>query len=457
MTIPFPFEALLAFSWLGIMLLIGIFLRAKIPFIQRFLFPSCLLGGLIGLVFLHSGIISIETSLLEAFAYHFFNISFISVGLTIRTPEEKAAYTGKEMFRGSLWMALIEGITIPVQALAGGLLVILFNYMGYNLFKTFGFFAPLGFTEGPGQALSIGKVWENFGFEHAATIGLTFATVGFLFAFFVGVPLANWGIKKGRAAQPQTALPKDLLTGVIGKNSPKESAGTLTMHSANVETLAFQLSLVGLVYLLTYGLVHTLGGLLQPELATTLWGFFFFLGMLVAQLVRAIVVRIGYGHLVDGGIQRRITGWSVDFLILSTVMAVQMVIVWRYIVPISVICLFSGVLTTIVVVYLGNRIWSQNLERTLAIYGTVTGTVSTGLLLLRIVDPEFRTSTAMELGYMTIFASVPVLGTMLLVSAPVLWGWSVELTLVVFAGMMLVCLALLKLFKMWGENRYKSA
>ena len=41
---------LLAFGWLGVMLLIGIFLRAKIPFIQRFLFPSCLLGGLLAWV-----------------------------------------------------------------------------------------------------------------------------------------------------------------------------------------------------------------------------------------------------------------------------------------------------------------------------------------------------------------------------------------------------------------------
>ncbi len=46
---------------------------------------------------------------------------------------------------------------------------------------------------------------------------------------------------------------------------------------------------------------------------------------------------------------------------------------------------------------------------------------------------------------------------MLLVSSPVLWSWSFELTLVLFTGMLLVCLALLKLFKMWGKNRYKSA
>ena len=61
-------------------------------------------------------------------------------------------------------MALVEGVTFPLQAVIGGLCVILFGLFGQELFYTFGFFVPLGFTEGPGQALSIGKVWEGFGF-----------------------------------------------------------------------------------------------------------------------------------------------------------------------------------------------------------------------------------------------------------------------------------------------------
>ena len=89
MVIPFPFEALLAFGWLGVMLLLGIFLRAKVGLLQRFLFPSCLIGGLAGLAILQTGVIKVETSMLETFAYHLFNVSFISVGLTIRSPEEQ--------------------------------------------------------------------------------------------------------------------------------------------------------------------------------------------------------------------------------------------------------------------------------------------------------------------------------------------------------------------------------
>ncbi len=454
MVIPFPFDAMLGFGWLGVMLLLGVFLRAKVGFFQRFLFPSCLIGGLAGLAILQTGLLGVETSLLESFAYHLFNVSFISVGLTIRSPEEQKAYGGREVVKGSLWMAMVSGVMMPLQALIGGGLVLLFNYFDFGLFKTFGFFAPLGFVQGPGQVLSVGKAWETLGFANAATIGLTFATIGFLFAFFVGVPLANWGIRRGMAAHAPKSMPRDLLVGIVPKGASRESAGSLTMHSGNVDTLAFQFALVGLVYLLTYALVYGIASLLRPELAATLWGFFFFAGLLVSIAVRTIIIKVGLGHLVDPGVQRRVTGWSVDFLIVATVMAVQPAIVWKYALPIGTISLVCGVVTTLGIIYLGRRLWALNIERMVGIYGICTGTASSGLLLVRVVDPEFRTSVAMELGFQAIFSSVPVLSCMLLVSAPLIWGWSMELTLAVFFGLMAVFLVLLKAVKFWGKKRF---
>jgi hypothetical protein len=67
----------------------------------------------------------------------------------------------------------------------------IFGIFGLKLFPTFGFFAPIGFNEGPGQALSFGKVWEGLGFENAATIGATFATIGFFFFFGLSVELEH--------------------------------------------------------------------------------------------------------------------------------------------------------------------------------------------------------------------------------------------------------------------------
>jgi len=454
MEIPFPFEPFIVFGYLAIFLLIGVILRAKIVFFQHFLVPSCLIGGILGLILTSTGVIHLSSSLLETFAYHFFNISFISVGLTYSDNKEKPVGGSKEYLKGPLWMALTEGVAFSLQAIVGGLFVILFSIFGLHLFSTFGFLTPLGFEEGPGQALSFGKVWEGFGFTHAATIGMTFATIGFLFAIFVGVPLANWGIRKGLATHAPKELPQDFLVGIIPKDQKKEAAGELTMHSGNVETLAFQTALIGLVYLLTYALVKMLAGVLPPDLAATSWGFFFIFGLIIAIIVRTLMGKAGVRHLIDPGLQRRITGCAVDFLIVSTVTAIQVVIVWKYILPILAISLTSGILTLLVVLYLGKRIWSYNLERLLAIFGTVTGTIATGLLLLRIVDPEFKGPTTIEIGLMNLFAVPIILGGTLLVNGPVWWDWSVGLTVLVFFGLMVLFLAFIKLFKFWGAPKF---
>jgi len=286
------------------------------------------------------------------------------------------------------------------------------------------------------------------------TIGLTFATVGFFFSFLVGVPLANWGIRKGYAAHGPKTLPKDLLRGILAKNQAAESAGKLSFHSGNVESLAFQSALVGLVYIVTYACVKYLGMIVPADVASILWGFFFIFGLGIAILVRMVMGKFNIAHLADAGVQRRITGWSVDFLIVATVMAIELAVVWDYIVPISVISLLVGVVTTFTVIYLGKRIWSYNLERMVAIYGTVTGTVSCGLLLLRIVDPEFKTPVAVDIALMNIF-SIPGIGLCLfLVNLPVWRNWSIALMILVFLAVMIVALALLKIFKLWGEPKF---
>ena len=164
--------------------------------------------------------------------------------------------------------------------------------------------------------------------------------------------------------------------------------------------------------------------------------------------------RLGAEHLIDPGIQRRITGWSVDFLIVSTVIAIKLTIVWQYILPISAISLVSGALTTLMVVYLGKRIWSYNFERTIAIYGAVTGTVSSGLLLLRIADPDFETPVAVDIALMNVF-SIPSIGFYLvLVNGPLWWDWSIGTTLLVFLGLMILALGFIRVLKFWGSPKF---
>ncbi len=447
MNTPFPFDGILVFAFLSTMLLAGVVLRARIGLLQRFLFPSCLVGGVLGLVLVHFGLVRLDLSLVESLAYHFFNISFISVGLT--REEEAEARPSRQLMRGAAWMALIQALTFPLQAVLGGLAVIFLGWAGIELFPTFGFLVPLGFNEGPGQALSIGKVWQTVGFADAATIGLTFAAAGYFCAFFIGVPLVNRWIRRGRAAGGSShRLPRDFLRGILSAGA-REKAGELTIHSGNAETLAFQAALVGLVYGVCYlfvaGLVQILVilNIMGPNDARILWGFFFFFGLGGSLLLKKILAWSGALHLVDPGIQRRITGWSVDYLIVATVVAIQLTVVWNYALPIGLICLVNAVATTGLVVWFGRRLDAFQLERTAAIYGVVTGTVSCGLLLLRIADPEFRTPAAFEVAVMNVFALPVVGGCTVLVNGPLWWQWSVLTTVAVFAGVMAVALVLM--------------
>jgi len=451
---PFPFDALLVFGFMSIILLAGVFVRAKVSFIQRYLFPSCLIGGVLGAVLINLKLVNVSVSMLETFAFHFFNISFISVGLTRDVDTQQSGEKKRKFLKGTLWMALTQGITFPMQALIGGLFVLAFGWFEMDLFKTFGFLAPLGFNEGPGQALSFGKVWEGVGFQHAATIGLTFAAVGYVFAFFVGVPLANWGVRKGLAIAGGKDLPPEFIVGLMPKSKSGESAGNLKLHSSNIDSLAYQAAMVGLVYVITYFAVDGLGGLFGEEVAKMLWGFFFFFGLIISVLMRWIMDLLGIGYLIDSGLQKRITGWSVDYLIVATIPAIQIAIVWQFALPIMFIALVNGLLTTLVVLFLGRRLLSENLERMVAIFGTVTGTVSCGLLLLRIVDPEFKTSVAIELAMMNIFVLPILLPCLLLVNAPVLWEWSFGLTLLAFAGIALVSIILMKALQLIDAPRF---
>ena len=453
----FPFESMLIISSLALFLLVGVILRAKIGFFQKFLIPSCLIGGLIAMILRNLNLIQLSHATLELFVYHLFNVSFISVGLTQASKASKQG-TGKEKIAGPLGMGLIQGVIFPLQAVIGGLFTLLFISLGTNLFSSFGFLTPLGFIEGPGQALSIGESWEQLAahiYTNATTVGLTFAAIGFFFAFFVGVPLVDWGIKKGLSHQTPKVLPKDFVQGIIQRNQQKKTAGSETTHPANIDSLSFHFALVGLSYLLTYGLVTLLTRVLPSDIAKMIWGFFFFFGLVVAVIIRMIISKLDIDYLVDRDVQKRITGWSVDFLIVATIAAIEIAIVWTYLLPISIISMVTGTITLLVVIYLGKRIWKKyTFERIAGIFGTVTGTVPSGLLLVRILDPEFKTPAAIDLGLTSIFAAPFVLSGMLLVNAPVLWGWSLEQSILVFVVMMIISLLLIKILGLWEKPQY---
>ncbi len=453
MTTPFDMNLMLAFGFCGICIYVGVFFRSKIKFFQSFLVPACMVGGLLGMILMNLKIIPLREEDFQTIAYHFFIISFISIGLTSGEKAEGEPSRLKERTKGALWMGLVNGASMSSQAFLGCLLVLLFGLVGVNLPVQFGLFLPLGYTQGPGQALALGKAWEAQGYTNAITIGLAFAAIGFFFALFVGVPLIQWGIRKGYTKMGKGELPDYFVRGSYCDGDVPEPLGHMSTHPGNVDPLAFQASAVGFVYLLTYALFYGLEQVVG-QLGSSTWGFFFFFGMLVGILFRVVSKQLGAGHLLEPRTQTRITGFAVDILLTATLISVKLSVVWDNIVPLLTIALLGGAWTTFYMLYFGRRVEGYGFERMIAQYGCNTGTVSTGLVLLRVVDPEFKTGVAFETGIYAIFATPFIMTCMLIIVYAPTWGLNIYHMMGIFLGMTLLALGLLRAFRLWGKKQW---
>jgi ESS family glutamate:Na+ symporter len=432
---PFSFHGILPFFWIGALMVAGMLAVRAVPWLSRYLVPACLVAGVIGFLLTNLGVTGVEGTAFESWAYHLFNLSFISLGLTGREDASSGRASSGEALVGAGWMALTQGAVFGLQAAVAGLIVLGFQLSGTDLFAGFGLLLPLGFEEGPGQALSLGKVWEEFGWRGATDVGLAFAALGFLVALLVGIPLINWMSRSGQPAGSSPDQSGDAQASALAAEQGEDALGTV-----GAEGLVRHLSAAALVYFVTYLSVDGLSGILPTDAGKIIWGFTFLIGLGIATMARVVMARTGLERQFHPALQRRVTGASVDFLVVATFCAISFPVLEKFLVPVAVVTLAGAATTAIAVFWLGGWLWDRRLERSAAIFGTVTGTAATGLLLLRITDPGLRTGVASELAVMNIL-SIAVIGPCLfLVNAPVWWDVSLPVTVAAFAGVSLVCL-----------------
>lgn len=125
----FDMSLLIAFGFLSLLLLLGVLLRAKIKFLQNFMVPACLTGGVIGFFILNTtGFPQVQPELYPALAYHFFTISFVCIGLRgmSKVDQSKGSAT-KEMVRGSIWQAQMFHMGLCSQLILATGIVYLLN------------------------------------------------------------------------------------------------------------------------------------------------------------------------------------------------------------------------------------------------------------------------------------------------------------------------------------------
>ncbi len=173
-----------ALCWIGILLMVGTIIRAKVRIFQKLLFPASLIGGIIGFAMINLGWIgmpssigwkTITPSVFSTITFHLFAFGFVGIGL-LQTKKETS---NKVVARGGLWIALIFGMLFSAQALVGKVTFDVWKTLfGGDFFTGNGYLLGAGFTQGPGQTQAYASIWETtFQVSNALNIGLAFAAV----------------------------------------------------------------------------------------------------------------------------------------------------------------------------------------------------------------------------------------------------------------------------------------
>ena len=114
--------------------------------------------------------------------------------------------------------------------------------------------------------------------------------------------------------------------------------------------------------------------------------------------------------------------------------------------------LFPG-LPLFFILYFGRRVPGYSFERTVMMFGTCTGTIPTGLILLRMVDSELKTTVSVEAGMwnMAVFIFFYV---NFIFHGYVVYGWGMPATLGLFALTFLANYIILRVFKLIGPKQF---
>ena len=384
-------------------LLVANMLKRSIPLLEASLIPTSVLGG--GILLLISVIYNQftgteffdtpffggqGTAWLELLTYH-----MLALGFTASALKSSGGKMNKERSIEIFNTGLTTVSTYVLQALAGMIICIISARYLPDLLEAAGLLLALGFGQGPGQAMNYGGIYElEYGFAGGKSFGLTVSSMGFLAASIGGVIHLNYLKRKGK-------IHLDKGTGMAGESV--EGQNEIPMQDS-IDKFTVQIALVMVAYMLAYLLMLTLGNLL-PGMRATIYGFNFLLGVLAATLLKTVINalhrrNIIHRHYANDFLLTRATNFFYDIMVTASIAAIRMNIIGKYWSVLLAMGLAGLVITYFYIRFVCQKLFPAYQEQQfLAMYGMLTGTASTGVILLREIDGDFKTPVSDNLVY----------------------------------------------------------
>ncbi len=398
-------------------MMVANFLRRVIKPLRRSLIPSSVLGGFLALLadFIFKKITGnsmFNPAMLEALTYHGLGLGFAAVAL--KTTERKIVGDSKKDIMN-------YGLTtVSAYVLQGAIGIAIMLILGLFLSNTFpaaGLLLPMGYGQGPGQAYNWGHTYEVlWGFEHGTSFGLTLAATGFISASVGGIFYLERLKRKGLA---KTTFEDEIVASEEDEEN-RPAKGEIPL-SESMDKLTVQVALVLIAYALAYLFMWGINKIIETgtfgtfgtnTLQPLIWGFNFLISTVFAVLVKTFLRFLKKKNIMkreytSNFMQNRISGFMFDIMVVASIAAIKLSAFQHrsFIIPIIALSVAGCVFTYIQCDFIAKRLFKgYEHESFLALYGMLTGTASTGIILLREIDPHFTTPAATNLVYQQLYA-----------------------------------------------------
>lgn len=421
-------------------------LRRLVKPLRQSLIPSSVIGGFIVLgasaLLRTMGIQVFQVFTLEILTYHGLGLGFVALALKTEG-RRRSKKANKDVFNTGITVVS----TYLLYGVVGLLITLGLSYVIGN-WAAGGLLLAMGYGQGPGQAYNWGNIYQTATdyppFYGGVSFGLGIAAMGFVASGLGGVIYLN--IMKVKGRMKPGALHPDTAEGLTVEHITRKDEIALT---ESLDKMTVQIGLVVLTYIGAFILMYAvsiglrnMGGVAYGTVMPIIWGFNFLIGTLCAIMLKVILgflrkKRIMKREYRNNFMLNRISGFMFDLMVVASIAAIDLSAFSErsFWIPLALLCIVGAVATYFYIRLVSRKIFPDYSDESfLALYGMLTGTVSTGIILLREADPLFETPAAKNLVYQQLWAIVfgfPMLLFMGVAPRSIGMTWLVLLLLVI--------------------------
>jgi ESS family glutamate:Na+ symporter len=411
--------------------------------------PEALVAGLLGLLLAPAGPLPLlPPQVMDLWA---------ELPLVLLTLVFGSLMVGKPLLPlGSLWRPVSAQVSLALvlafgQFVVGGLAVLLILQPWLGVSPVMACLIEVAYEGGHGSAAAMGPSYASLGFPGGQDLGLAMATVGLLSSTLVGGVVVVIGRRRGwlladvqaKAAEAaateaaaETAATQTDRTPVAERPTESQTEPQVAPQSTAVSppatgpaAWAVNLGLAGIAVLVGVVLLQAL------RLATAPLGAgvalvidalpVFPMAIIGSLLVRWLLERIGLSAWASAPIQSQIGTLSADLLITAATAGLNLKLLQADWLPLTVLAVGGLLWNLAVVLLLAPRILPADwFERAVIEFGQATGVAASGLLLLRMADPDDRSEALPAFSLKQLLLQPFLAGGVITVVAPLaVVGW----------------------------------